>query len=100
VDEACYVEPASKTVAKELLRNADTALLEVSGMGCQNCVARVRNGLLELDGVYEVDIFLNMGLAEVRYNGQNLSTHMLIDAVSRAGNDGRHRYRAQLVAIT
>lgn len=99
MDENCYVEPIYKSAVSAIeLQNADSALLSVGGMGCENCATRVRNSLLAVDGVYGVDVYLNMALAEVRYNGQKVSAQMLVEAVSRAGNDGRHEYRAQLVS--
>lgn len=100
MDENCYVEPVNKATPAEQLQEADIALLAIKGMGCQNCATRVRNSLLSLEGVYDVEIYLNMGMAEVSYNGQQVSSRMLVDAVSQAGNDGRHRYLAQLVAIS
>jgi copper chaperone CopZ len=100
VDETCYVEPIKKSVPEELLRKADLALLAIAGMGCQNCASRVQNSLLSLEGVYDVDIFLNMAMAEVTFNGQQVSTRMLVDAVAQAGNDGRHNYRAQLITVS
>lgn len=99
MDENCYVEPIYKNeVSADQLRNADNALLAIWGMGCQNCVTRVRNSLLALEGVYGVDVYLNMALAEVRYDGRKISPNALVEAVSRAGNDGRHEYRAQLLS--
>ncbi|MDP2777216.1 MAG: heavy metal-associated domain-containing protein, partial [Anaerolineales bacterium] len=75
----------------------ENALLRVLGMGCENCVTRVRNSLLSLEGVYGADVYLNMSMAEVSYDSQRISANMLVEAVSRAGNDGRHEYRAELV---
>lgn len=99
MDENCYVEPIYKgVVSADQLQRADTALLVVWGMGCENCVTRVRNSLLTLDGVYGVDVYLNMAVAEVRYNQEKISADQLVEAVSAAGNDGRHQYRAELVA--
>ena len=99
MDENCYVEPIYKSsVSAAELQNADSALLSVGGMGCENCATRVRNSLLAVDGVYGVDVYLNMALAEVRYDSQKVTAQTLVDAVSRAGNDGRHEYRAQLVS--
>lgn len=99
MDERCDVEPIYKNVpSAEELKQADHATLAVWGMGCENCATRVRNSLLSLDGVYGVDIYLNMALAEVSYNGKKLSADRLISAVSGAGNDGRHHYRAELLA--
>lgn len=98
MDENCYVEPIQKSAGTDEIRKADCALLAVGGMGCHNCATRVRNSLLSLDGVYAVDIFLNLALAEVTFNSEKLSTGMLVNAVERAGNDGRHEYHAELIA--
>jgi copper chaperone len=99
MDENCYVEPIYKNaVSADELRKANSALLAVRGMGCENCAMRVRNSLLSLDGVYGVDVYLNMATAEISYDSKKVSVSELVSAVSRAGNDGRHEYRAQLVA--
>ncbi len=98
MDENCYVEPIYKTTSLDQFRNAEVATLAVSGMGCENCATRVRNSLLNLDGVHGVDVFLNMALAEVRYERKKLSPDALLNAISSAGNDGRHQYRAELIA--
>lgn len=97
MDENCYVEPIYKDSPTADIRNADTALLAVWGMGCENCVTRVRNSLLSLEGVFGVDVYLNMAMAEVRYDSKKISPTKLVNAVSSAGNDGRHEYRAQLI---
>ncbi len=99
MDDNCHVEPIYKdTVNAEVLRNADSALLAVWGMGCPNCVTRVRNSLLSVEGVLGVDVYLNMAMAEVRYDGGKISPDVLVNAVARAGNDGRHEYRAQIIS--
>ena len=99
MDENCYVEPIYiNTASADQIQKADRATLAVWGMGCQNCVTRVRNSLLSLEGVLGVDVYLNMALAEVSYDSEKISARELIGAVSRAGNDGRHQYRAELIA--
>ncbi|MBI1854714.1 MAG: heavy-metal-associated domain-containing protein [Chloroflexi bacterium] len=98
MDENCYVEPIDKTTPEDQIRKADSALLAVSGMGCENCATRVHNSLLSLDGVYEAEVYLNMAMAEISYDGKKIAKEMLVEAVARAGNDGRHEYRAELVA--
>lgn len=99
MDENCHVEPIYKdAVSHEELRNADSALLAVWGMGCPNCATRVRNSLLSLEGVYGVEVYLNMAMAEVSYDSRKVTAQSLVEAVARAGNDGRHEYRAQLIA--
>jgi copper chaperone len=98
MEENCYVEPMYKdAISMEKMQKADRATLFVQGMSCNNCATRVRNGLLSLENVYGVDVYLNMALVEIRYDSEKVSTDHLIAAVSRAGNDGRHEYRAELV---
>lgn len=99
MDENCYVEPVYKNMASaDQLQKAEIATLAVWGMGCENCATRVRNSLLSLDGVHGVDVYLNMALAEVKYDRKKISASELVSAVSRAGNDGRHHYGAELLA--
>lgn len=98
MDEQCHVDPVHKPASQAELQSAQRALLSVGGMGCNNCAARVRNGLLALDGVYAADVFLHMAVAEVLFDRNRVSTEMLVEAVRRAGNDGRHEYQAMLIA--
>lgn len=98
MDENCYVEPIHKNGASaDQMQKADKATLAIWGMGCENCATRVRNSLLSLAGVYGVDVYLNMAFAEVSYDSKSVSVNMLMETVGRAGNDGRHEYRAQLI---
>ncbi len=97
MDENCYVEPINKTVPVDQIRRADSALLAVQGMGCPNCATRVRNSLLSLEGVYHADVYLNMAMAEVSYDGKRITGEALVNAVASAGGDGRHEYRAQVI---
>ena len=100
MDENCHVEPIYKNPTPgDQLQKADKATLIVWGMGCENCATRVRNSLLTLEGVFGVDIYLNMALAEVIYDREKTVPTELVAAVARAGNDGRHEYRAQLVSM-
>lgn len=98
MDEKCHVEPINKTTHADQMRKADSALLAVSGMGCENCATRVRNSLLSLEGVYAADIYLNKAMAKVSYDSNKVAAGMLEEAVSRAGKDSHHQYRAELVA--
>lgn len=98
MDQNCHVEPIQKTILESVLKNADTTLLAVSGMGCPNCAARVRNGLVSLEGVHHAEIHLDTGLAEVSFDSGKVTPEMLINAVADAGNDGRHHYEAEVVA--
>jgi hypothetical protein len=49
--------------------------------------------------VYGVDVYLHMALAVVIFDKNKLSASQLISAVSQAGNDGRHEYRAELIPV-
>ncbi|MEP7136058.1 MAG: heavy-metal-associated domain-containing protein [Chloroflexota bacterium] len=94
----CHVEPIHKTALDHVIQNADRILLSVSGMGCQNCAARVRNSLISLDGVYDAEVLVNMRMAEIYFDEKKVPIAALIQAVAEAGNDGRHNYEAQVVA--
>ena len=99
MEKNCHVEPVRKiTASVERIERADHATLAVRGMGCENCATRVRNSLISLDGVYGVDVFLNLALAEITYDNSRVAIAELVEAVSRAGNDGRHEYRAASIS--
>jgi len=93
----CHVEPVEKPLDKEALKSAMAAYFGVSGMGCQNCAARVRNGLLGVEGVLLSDVFLEKNVAVAAYDPAMVTTEDMLNAVTAAGNDGRHHYEAQLL---
>ncbi len=93
----CNVESIEKPLDKSALKTARAAYMGVSGMGCQNCAARVRNGLLGLEGVLLSDVFLQRGVAVAAYNPEMVTTEDLLNAITGAGNDGRHHYSAELL---
>lgn len=97
MEENCHVEPLQKNVTDAERQKVQMTLLTVWGMGCPNCAARVRNSLLSLNGVVYAYVDHNAGVASVAYNSDLASVEMLISAVSRAGNDGRHEYGARLL---
>ncbi|MBI3362269.1 MAG: heavy-metal-associated domain-containing protein [Chloroflexi bacterium] len=97
MDDNCHVEPIQKVATAEEQQATTTTLLVVWGMGCPNCAARVRNSLISLDGVVEAHVDHMVGLAQVEYNPHLTAIPSLINAVARAGGDGRHEYRAALV---
>lgn len=96
--DECYVEELVKPLDREALANAMAAYLAIWGMGCSRCALRVRNGLLRLDGVLLVDVILEQSMAVVAYDPQHVSADQLVQAVSSAGNDGRHHYQAEMVS--
>lgn len=96
MEENCYVAPFQKTITAEERQNIETALLTVWGMGCPSCEARVRNSLLSLTGVVNAHVDRIAGIAGVTFNSNMVTIEKLIFAVSSAGNDGRHKYKARL----
>ena len=98
MEQNCHVEPVNKTVLDGVLSTADHIHLMVAGMGCQNCAMRVRNSLVLVDGIHHVEMYLQMGLADVYYDSRKVTTEAMIKAVAAAGNDGRHHYEAQALS--
>jgi copper chaperone CopZ len=92
----CHLDPVNKPVTPQQLAMSTPTTLLVQGMGCPTCAMRVRNALLDMDGVLAVDIALERGLAFVRYDPAQLLPEALPDAVS-AANDGRHCYTARVL---
>jgi len=97
MDENCHVDPIQKTATSDERQTVTTAVLAVRGMGCPNCAARVRNSLIALTGVVEADVDHTAGMAQVNFNPNLTNLAALVEAVARAGGDGRHEYRAQLM---
>jgi copper chaperone CopZ len=96
VSDNCHLEPLRKHVTAEEINEAQMATLAVEGMGCVHCATRVRNGLLNLDGVVSANIDLATGLAFVDYIPARTNRAALIQAVAAAGHDGHHIYRASI----
>lgn len=94
----CHVDPVQKSVDAEALDRAETAVLEVIGMGCQTCATRVRNSLLARSGVVEAQVDLYAGLALVHYDARQIEPKDLLHAVAVAGGDSRHAYMASLLS--
>ncbi len=97
MEQDCHVEPVRKVANVEDLADARIVALAVSGMGCVNCGTRVRNGLLALDGVVSADVDWEQGLAFVDYVPARTNVDAILCAVSAAGNDGHHQYRAKVI---
>ena len=95
--ENCHVEPIEKLVDQSALETAQATFLTVTGMGCPRCATRVRNGLLTLDGVLLAEVQLENGIAAAAYDPERVTPEALTQAVTGAGNDGRHHYRADVL---
>ncbi len=98
MEDNCHVEPIARTPSAAERAGAVTAELAVSGMGCPNCAARVRNSLVRVHGVVDAVVDHTTGRALVAFNPRFATAAQLVEAVSRAGGDGRHEYRAMLAS--
>ena len=98
MDNHCHVEAIQKVTTTNEQKNVELALLSVSGMGCPNCANRIRNSLLSLYGIVDAYVDHAAGIAQVSFNPDIQTVDALINAVTDAGSDGRHEYRARLLA--
>jgi len=64
---------------------AQTLRLDVDGMTCASCSARVERALRKLPGVQSASVNLATNQAEVAYDPQTASPQAIADAVSAAG---------------
>ena len=96
-DANCHVDMYYKPYDEKEVSRISNARLSVRGMGCPNCAIRVRNAILQLDGVNWVDVDLDSGTAVVAYHASAISPQPFIPAVAAADPQGRHDYRAELI---
>ncbi len=95
MEHNCHVEPLERKFATAEYQKTDVALLDIYGMGCPTCAARVRNGLLSLYGVTDVTVNHLSGSTRVVYNPDLLvGIPALIEAVAQAGHGTGHIYHA------
>jgi copper chaperone CopZ len=65
--------------------NSSALVLSVSGMSCGSCVRHVREALLGVDGVREVDVNLEQGRATIEYDAARTEVEAMVAAVGKAG---------------
>lgn len=94
----CHVEPIQKIATADELDNVEVVYLAVRGMGCTNCAARVANSLLSVHGVTAAQVDHVIGVAKITYNPNFAPIDSILQAVSKAGGDGRHSYQAMKLA--
>jgi len=59
--------------------------LNIDGMSCNHCVMHVKNALMEVEGVRNVEVNLDKNFAIVE--GENLEDSKMISAIEDAGYD-------------
>ena len=94
MSDHCHVDPVIKEIEAGERAGASAVALAFGGMGCPNCAMRVRNSLLRLDGVLDAEVDHVAGRAAILYHPERTTVPTMIEAVRRAGGDGRHEYWA------
>lgn len=97
---SCLVMPIDKPASVQQLAQAETVFLLVRGMGCPACALRVRNALLQIDGVVAADVALHRGLAKVWYDANMVQPETLVARLPAYADDEKHHYRAHLIVIS
>jgi copper chaperone len=59
--------------------------LNVSGMSCEHCVKAIKNGLLELDGIIDVKVYLEEGTVTVEYEPSKVTIDNIKNVIEDAG---------------
>jgi copper chaperone CopZ len=95
----CHADPVTGRASVEERDRASVQHLALAGMGCPNCVHRIRNALLGTRGVVDVEIDLPAALATVWYRPKRASVADLTAAVDLAGEGTYHRYLAVPVPV-
>lgn len=94
MDEDGYADPPEQTPPNDDQACLRITRLVVWGMYCPNCATRVHCSLVALNGVIEAHVDHTVGMVEVVFNSNLTTTAALINAVVRAGGDGRHEFGA------
>ena len=61
--------------------------LQVSGMTCQHCVSSVKDSVMALQGVNQVDVSLENGSVDIAYDNPNLNASQIAAAIEDQGYD-------------
>ncbi len=64
---------------------AESAVIKVSGMSCDDCVDRIQSALLKLDGVDKAVVDLKSGSADVTFNNEVLKLDDIRTAITKIG---------------
>jgi copper chaperone CopZ len=71
--------------AKPVPKTADTVVIPVDGMTCGSCANKIRNVLVQLDGVFDATVSVEGGNATVSFDAKKVAVDKLVDAIAKAG---------------
>lgn len=94
MEEDCHADPPERSPRTDEPACIRIVRLVVWGMYCPGCGTRIHGRLVAVKGVLEVRVDHTVGMVEVVFNSSLTTTAALIDAVVRAGGDGRHMFGA------
>lgn len=61
--------------------------LNVSGMTCGHCEKAVKNALMELEGIYSVEVYLKDGKVNVQFEEGKVNEAAMKEAIEDQGYD-------------
>lgn len=61
--------------------------IKIDGMKCMHCTAAVKGALEAIDGVLNVEVILEDGVAVVDYDASSVNSGILKDAIEEQGFD-------------
>lgn len=66
-------------------KSAQSAVITIQGMSCNNCVERISAALNKLDGVAEANVSLKEGLARVNYDPTKIDVPAMEASITKLG---------------
>ncbi len=94
---SCLARPIDPPAGPQQRAQVETVFLLVRGMGCPACALRVRDALLQIEGVVAAEVDLSHGLAKVWYDATLLQPETLAARLPAVAGDARHSYTAHLI---
>lgn len=94
MEEDCHAAPPERIPPTDEQACIRIVRLVVWGMYCPGCGTRIHGRLVAVKGVLEVQVDHTIGMVEVAFNSDLTNISALINAVVRAGGDGRHTFGA------
>jgi len=65
----------------------ETVTLDVKGMSCQHCVKAIEDNVGEQEGVEAVNVQLEQGKVDVRFNPERISRAKIVEIIEEQGYD-------------
>lgn len=79
------------------LATAMAVFLEVWNMECPECATWLRQGIQEIDGVLNVEVFYPQSVAVIIYDPEQVATDRLLQVVREIGKGVCHFYGAEII---